>query len=185
MYQSQHPSSAPLLINAPFEAYYPVESISFSINSVDYTSLIQLPSIYVKELPALGDTFGVFSSFLPRLDIGAGPDVYLFCGFLSGPTSTISSLTLPASLDFLSLVTANQSAFDSPPPTFEAFGGGTFTVTAPAAVPEPGTLLSLGCGLLGLAYRIRRAGVGNKITLRSVCCRELIMSPRERNRNVP
>jgi PEP-CTERM motif len=146
-------NKVPVIPGVTLASYF-VEAFSISINSVDYTSSVLVPSIEMMD-SAFGDYWRVASSFSPFLDLGPDPDdLYLFGGFLRGPTSMFSSTALPADLNFLSAVTTANSLFVSL--VTPAGGSGTFVVVAPTtAVPEPSAVLLVASGLLGLVARRR------------------------------
>jgi hypothetical protein len=133
---------------------YSIVGATFSLNGVDQTSRIFAPQSIVQVADGLAgaDQFSLDLSFSP----GTSPFGFgLLFGALVGPTTMFSSTSLPMDLGFLSAVTTQAADFMCGAPGCMRPLSTTFAASAPSvpSVPEPGSLLLLGTGVVALARR--------------------------------
>jgi hypothetical protein len=90
-----------------------------------------------------------------NLDSGGTPDQFSFSLLENCPSTATTCNNVPTGdlNGANSLLTVN---IDSASPTIQTFAASGFTPAPSVAAPEPATLLLLGTGLLGVAFRSRR-----------------------------
>jgi hypothetical protein len=138
-------------------ATYPIQSATLSIDSVDYTSAINLATSFfsVVDNAAGSDVVSPILLFSPKLDLdgGSDPDVNLMQLELGMPDSTLAGFGLPEDAAFVSALNFFFLNFRDSQGVGPAITKG-ISVTA---VPEPGiTLLLLG-GMASAMARRRAA----------------------------
>ena len=144
-------------------AFYLLDSIALTVNGIDVSATFDFGTVEVTDASNFDNELSLQFQFAPPINLGAVPGVQYFFGTFRGPQTLFSGTGVPQDLTFLASVTSADSAFQGgrcgggEPPSECVLAQGTLAARLPGTeVPEPGSILLLGSGIMGAALRKRR-----------------------------